>query len=577
MNELDVQSLIRYFFPKGTRGTSSEINLHPVWPPDLFGITAHIALITDCYTELLNFRSSSSVGSALYSEQKSIEDTGKSLADYVEIDACPIEVIELLQTSWKELLKGDRENAETWKISILRLLIIADVACESIGFYDTRQKLAADPENEYKIKSWIPQVYAWMANPDFYSKVVELAESGKTDWFWDFQEYVSSIDTEVQTEKLSAPSACILLDYRKMCVLPKGLTPSVGCTIRSLTVNLSLHPGYDQVRSNWFNNRFDSQFNEKELNVLIVPYPFTVNRSDFHPGKTHIDTVHTFSITPNWLHRQPDIVQLIEALFSTAKAEGREVDVVILPELAVDHETYSALAGMMAAHSERFMMLIAGVSYMDKSDNHINASYTAYIEGGEIQGYNIQNKHHRWKLDKGQIKTYSLSAQLKPDHDWWESTHVVGRTVDYHVFQKGACFATLICEDLARQDPCKPSIQSVGPNLIFALLMDSPQFKNRWPGRYTTGLTEDPGASVLTLSSLGLVERSNFYHNSTRRTIALWGDQNGIREIDLPIDHHGVLLVLANVEKELYTLDNRKSFGQFWELETLLPLKGQIS
>lgn len=66
----------------------------------------------------------------------------------------------------------------------------------------------------------------------------------------------------------------------------------------------------------------------------------------------------------------------------------------------------------------------------------------------------------------------------------------------------------LVCEDLARQDPAADLIRAVGPNLLIALLMDGPQLSGRWPARYASVLAEDPGTSVLTLTSLGMAERS---------------------------------------------------------------------
>ena len=66
----------------------------------------------------------------------------------------------------------------------------------------------------------------------------------------------------------------------------------------------------------------------------------------------------------------------------------------------------------------------------------------------------------------------------------------------------------LICEDLARQDPVTEVIRAVGPNLVFALLMDGPQLRNRWASRYASVLAEDPGCSVLSLTSLGMSRRS---------------------------------------------------------------------
>jgi hypothetical protein len=53
-------------------------------------------------------------------------------------------------------------------------------------------------------------------------------------------------------------------------------------------------------------------------------------------------------------------------------------------------------------------------------------------------------------------------------------------------------------------------MNAIGPNLVIALLMDGPQLENRWPARYATVLAEDPGSAVLTVTSLGMVRRSNY-------------------------------------------------------------------
>lgn len=578
MESVEVEDLIRYLFPAGTRGTPGEIHFTPIWPPDLFGVAAYIAQVTDCYTGLLDFHTLDSIGRVIQADHARLLEVGGYLAHFPDWRSLPTEIGIVIDKLWFNLLAGDNHSDEksgdAWKTIVLKILIIADTACEGLGFYNTSVALKANPLDENDIPCWIGQVYAWMTDPQVYARSRYFLSSGTGDWFWDFQAFVSTSPGATSFEKQYSPSACILIPPQRLCVLPKCLTPRVGCTIRSLSQNLSLHPGRNQVEANWINHRFDSQFDDKYLNILIVPYPYNMRSTSFQPSSHPTSKVHTFSVSPTWLAEEPPIDKLITQLYAAAIAEGKTVDVVILPELALDHPAFLRLASTMAELSPDFMMLIAGVSVQSETGVHVNTSYTAYIENGLVHGYSIQNKHHRWKLDDAQIKTYGLRHQLDPTFVWWEDTDVSGRTVDYHVFQKGACFSSLICEDLARQDPCKPSIQAVGPNLIFALLMDAPQLKNRWPGRYTTGLVEDPGTSLLTVSSLGLIERSNWVHNATRRTVALWGDQNSIREIDLPLGYEAILLVLANSEKPLYTLDNRTWKGQFWNLETLLPLKG---
>src|SRR6202000_1078706 len=108
-------------------------------------------------------------------------------------------------------------------------------------------------------------------------------------------------------------------------------------------------------------------------------------------------------------------------------------------------------------------------------------------------------------------------------------------------------FATMICEDLARVDPAHAVLRSVAPSLVFVLLMDGPQMPARWSARYATVLAEDPGSSVLTLTStalLGSATRTGRYRAS--RYVALWKqDDGGPVTIELPLDHHGIVLTLS--------------------------------
>ena len=107
-------------------------------------------------------------------------------------------------------------------------------------------------------------------------------------------------------------------------------------------------------------------------------------------------------------------------------------------------------------------------------------------------------------------------------------------------------------------------IRAVGPNLVIALLMDGPQLRHRWSSRYASVLAEDPGSSVLTLTSLGMVKRSNpaAIDGSTRPTrnpvIALWRDAlYGERELEVDPQHDACVLSLVYRTTCEYTLDNR--------------------
>jgi hypothetical protein len=101
----------------------------------------------------------------------------------------------------------------------------------------------------------------------------------------------------------------------------------------------------------------------------------------------------------------------------------------------------------------------------------------------------------------------------------------------------------LVCEDLARPDPVTDVVRSIAPTLVVALLLDGPQLAARWPARYASVLADDPGCSVLTLTALGMTQRSQPPGHARSRGIALWTDPHrGLQQIALAEAAHAVAL-----------------------------------
>ncbi len=83
---------------------------------------------------------------------------------------------------------------------------------------------------------------------------------------------------------------------------------------------------------------------------------------------------------------------------------------------------------------------------------------------------------------------------------------------------------------------------------------------SRWPGRYAGALADDPGSSVLTLTSLGASKLSKPLGGAANRsrTIALWRDaKNGAKELDLPEGSSALLLNLSVEHQIERTVDGR--------------------
>jgi hypothetical protein len=162
-----------------------------------------------------------------------------------------------------------------------------------------------------------------------------------------------------------------------------------------------------------------------------------------------------------------------------------------------------------------------------------------------------------------QIKQYQLGHVLNPAHSWWEDIDVSERKIMMGLDRRETVISALVCEDLARYDPVLPAVAAIGPSLVIALLMDGPQLENRWSARYATTLAEDPGSSVLTLTSLGMILRSRRPGQEIRRTIGIWRERGeSAIELELPAGHHAISLsLIAEESARQRTLDNRSDGG----------------
>jgi len=309
--------------------------------------------------------------------------------------------------------------------------------------------------------------------------------------------------------------------------------------------------------------------NSSLFNILILPFPHSVNRTDFIPieNQTRLtmdDNFGFFTYKPQNVINTADVVNAL----TTSITESGRIDILVLPECAVSQEKSKAIAAsilsMFTASTEKCPTLIMGV--FDEGDQNRfgkNALvvYVPYKDNkGNLTFYELdQHKHHRWYLDRGQILNYKLGSTLAPNKKWWEYTSVLDRSlISYHCRINNIQVSPLICEDLARQDPVAPVVRSLGPNLIIALLLDGAQIKGRWPGRYASLLSEDPGSCVLTISPLGMTMRSDGTGLPPSRNVAFWSEPTSSHELSLREGSKGITLTLEKTIINQWTADGRQ-------------------
>lgn len=273
----------------------------------------------------------------------------------------------------------------------------------------------------------------------------------------------------------------------------------------------------------------------------------------------------------------------VDQVIAQAAQDVGQIHALVLPECALSHTVFFALCEHLKG-VEGFELLVAGlfdgpvpVGPTIRRGNFTAMARFSRSEGKTGYDFSIREKHHRWRLDRSQIETYALGSALDINRGWWEHIDIVSRSLDVFVIRGGATVTTLICEDLARNDTCQELVRGIGPNFVVALLMDGPQRPDRWPARYATVLAEDPGSSVLTVTSFGLIRRTNqagFYPPADQ--IGLFRDDTGnTTEIRLPSGAQAVRLTLQPTKLYERTLDGRKDKGdtQSWRLSGVQPVR----
>lgn len=334
-------------------------------------------------------------------------------------------------------------------------------------------------------------------------------------------------------------------------VLPKLRTAQVGLTLRSMSHHVACTT--DRVSVEW---RMSPQSPElrraHRLSLLLVPWPNTVRDQFLRPVAGPLKNLDStrfgfFDYVPAYKFDERYFVNLAQE--ARSRVDGPLG--MVLPEAALTKEEALKLHKALDVEMTFFLTGIRG--------DRTNAALL--LVPGERFAYE-QPKHHRWCVDGSQIAQYGLEWSLNPARLWWENIEIGPRRLHFVCAAEWLSMCHLICEDLARLEPVSGLVRAIGPNLLIALLADGPQLERRWPGRYASVFSDDPGASVLTLSSLGMVQACGKGVHEPSRVIALWKDASrGARELELPPGASALLITLCAEYVTEWTADGRHDGG----------------
>ncbi len=514
----------------------------PRWPPDVFACCASILHETGAFERAVALegeavlppdwaRQAKSVGE---SWREAFATTNRSPDGQASEPSPPAEVL----AAWDELATSEvgldglfREEGRTTVRLLLMLLGFSDEACKGVG-----------------VRSEDPPSGAMLP--------LALARLDASDW----------------------RTLCDKVPMDRVCVLPKQHTPQRGLTLRSFSHHLALIPSVG-VAARWYRpNRATDRARARLdlLNILVLPWPERVDRRAFSAVRPHGDArahlAGAFRYFRYGAPGIPDLERRLEAALVAASTEAEPVDLVVLPEMALRESELDIVARVCHRHN---CALIAGMQTVptdgQATENCAVIDTSAWLgrEGNKsptpLRGR--QRKHHRWCLDASQIRGYGLEGRLPTSCDNWEWTSIGQREVGFHTVERWLTISALVCEDLARRDPVAQVVRAVGPNLVVALLMDGPQLSNRWGARYASVLAEDPGCSVLTVTSLGMAALSREHcakmgWADRSRAVALWRDITGPDTIiELPEGANAAVLHVVCKSHEEFSADGRGDGG----------------
>jgi hypothetical protein len=501
---------------------SSTGEKHLRWPPDVFAICAYLLKLTGAYVEVLREWPPQQPPTRVHPPDVSwidwVQEVGRAWrAVAANRRPVPSVVVDLWRTVARARgLRIEQVSANRPVVSaLLHLVAISDEASAGAG---------------------IPQSASRDA---FRARALQL---------------LAGINT--QGESTLSP----LVSRAELRVLPKQHTPRGGLTLRSLTHHLALHIG-SEVTPFWYT--VPQPTVNHSMNLLVAPWPLKLRPSQFQPAKgTLHDMPPRFGFVEFRLDENPQrVAEWTAALIKEATTVAGRVDGVVFPEGALSAPEYEQVRSVVL---ENGAFLIAGVLRASRKKNGAAENLVMLDAINSGLPMNVeQRKHHRWRLDRGQIEMYGLGGTLDPTRDWWEHIVMGRREVHFVSLNEQLSLCCLVCEDLARQDPVAELVRSVGPNLVVALLMDAPQLGVRWPARYATVLADDPGSSVLTLTSAGMVDLTRPPRSAKpSRSIGLWKDaRSDFVELELPQGAAGLLLSLCTEAVEEWTADGRSDQG----------------
>ena len=226
-------------------------------------------------------------------------------------------------------------------------------------------------------------------------------------------------------ELLARTGSMSRVNPRFLRVLPKVRTPPTGRAAFSRYACVQ-GPG---IEARWHKvpaRHRGTDVRSEYATLLLLPWPLRVRESDFRPleGPVQRQAKEPFGFFEFAPADGLDL-DLLDRMLVAARDEVNSVDVVVLPESAVDEDDIEALEALLYHHGVVF--LETGVRQRTRQPGQLPGNWVhmgvnpGLEKGGGVTSeeggpwFRIrQDKHHRWSLDESQIYQYHLGGVLHP-------------------------------------------------------------------------------------------------------------------------------------------------------------------
>jgi hypothetical protein len=527
----------------------------PLWPPDAFAICASLLRRTGAYVRLVDPQEGGVLGDEWPERAGRI---GQAWRDSVE--------------KWLERNPGLLSMSEPSMIARQRR---PDLPGELATWWSSLRGLAKEKLTDLAVRPELARGLCDALLPicvaaDQASIGIGLKDSGQSDFL---------LFANARLSRNQGRSVCFSVPADKAVVLPKQRTPQRGLSLRSLTHHLALCPA-GEVTATWGTDYYPGDKRDL-MNLLLLPWPLELTARDFELEDSPAGLLRLAEPFRYFGFNRRDSETSFEVFLENAIQEAeksvKRVHAIILPELALSWDEYCRaeevavkkgallIAGINCRPGDATFAAAANVCAVQPAGISIAGGSGSAVTPGLLKEMRIlQRKHHRWCLDRNQIIQYGLGGVMPASKACWELSEIERRVLHFFTLTDWLTVSVLICEDLARQEPAAEILRAIGPNLVIALLMDGPQLRTRWPAHYAGVLADDPGSSVLTLTSLGMsrLSRPRAGEPDRSRTIALWRDaRSGDHEIELGATDNACVLSLVSHQQEEFTADGRSDGG----------------